>query len=124
MNTWSPEFWFALAALGTWRVTHLLAEEDGPADLILKLRSKFGSSVLGTLMDCFQCLSLWIAIPFTFIVTGPALAWIPAWLAVSGAACLLERLGSERPALQVDPPHFSENNEHVVLRSRPDGTEG
>lgn len=124
MNTWSPEFWFALAALGTWRVTHLLAEEDGPADLILKLRSKFGSSVLGTLMDCFQCLSLWIAIPFTFIVTGPALAWIPAWLAVSGAACLLERLGSERPALQVDPPHFPENNEHVVLRSRPDGTEG
>jgi hypothetical protein len=68
--------------------------------------------------------SLWIAIPFTFIVTGPALAWIPAWLAVSGAACLLERLGSERPALQVDPPHFPENNEHVVLRSRPDGTEG
>ena len=123
MNAIDPWFAFALATLGTWRVAHLLAEEDGPADLILKLRSKFGTSVLGTLMDCFQCLSLWIAIPFTFIVTGPALAWIPAWLAVSGAACLLERLGSERTALQVEPSHFPENNEHVMLRSRPDGTE-
>ncbi|HJR12195.1 MAG TPA: DUF1360 domain-containing protein [Rhodanobacteraceae bacterium] len=122
MNAIDPWFAFALAALGTWRVTHLLAEEDGPADLILKLRSKFGTSVLGTLMDCFQCLSLWIAIPFTFIVTGPALAWIPVWLAVSGAACLLERLGSERTALQVEPSHFPENN-HDMLRSGQDSTE-
>jgi len=124
VNAWSAEFWFVLAVFGTWRVTHLITEEDGPADLMLKLRSKLGTSVLGTLMDCFQCLSLWIAIPFTFIVTGPALVWIPAWLAISGAACLLERLGSERTALQVEPPHFPENNEHVVLRSRQGGTEG
>ena len=123
MNAIDPWFAFALAALGTWRVTHLIAEEDGPADLVLKLRSKFGTGVLGILMDCFQCLSLWVAIPFTFIVTGPTLAWIPAWLAISGAACLLERLGSERTALQVEPPHFPEDNEHVVLRSRQGGTE-
>lgn len=123
MNAWSPEFWFVLAALGTWRVTHLIAEEDGPADLMLKLRSRFGTNVLGTLMDCFQCLSLWIAIPFTFVVTRSVPAWVPVWIALSGAACLLERLGPERTALQVEPSHFPENNDHVVLRSRPGGTE-
>lgn len=114
---------FALAALATWRVTHLIAAEDGPWDLVLKLRSKLGASLLGTWMDCFQCLSLWIAAPFALAVTRSAPTWLLAWLALSGAACLLERLGADRAALQAEPPRFPENDDHVVLRSRQDGTE-
>jgi hypothetical protein len=30
---------FVLAVLATWRVTHLLASEDGPADIIVRYRS-------------------------------------------------------------------------------------
>jgi hypothetical protein len=83
---------FALASLATWRVTHLLAAEDGPADVVLRLRARLGQSLLGDLMDCFNCMSVWVAAPF-----GVAVARRPrqapfAWLALSGAACLLERL--------------------------------
>lgn len=114
----------ALAILATWRVTHLLAEEDGPFDSMLKLRARLGTSQAGRLMDCFQCLSLWIAVPFTFVVTRSTWMWIPAWLALSGAACLLERLGREPVEMQLQPPNFPENHDHDMLRPGQGGSEG
>ena len=84
---------FLLAVLATWRVTHLLANEDGPADLVFRLRRRLGESLIGGLMDCFNCLSLWIAAPAGLFVSTEPLTWFASWLAVSGGACLLERLG-------------------------------
>jgi hypothetical protein len=90
-------FWtkFVLAVLATWRVTHLLASEDGPADLIVRFRARLGRGLAGSLMDCFNCLSLWIAAPAALFVSRKPLDWLLTWLAVSGAACLLERLVHE-----------------------------
>jgi hypothetical protein len=94
MNTEDQRVWFrfVLAVLATWRVTHLLAREDGPADVIYRGRRLLGSSILGKLADCFQCLSLWVAAPFCFFVTAGGIERAVTWLALSGAACLLERL--------------------------------
>ncbi len=91
MASSSPEFLFALALLVTWRVTHLMSEEDGPGDIIVRLRSKLGDSTVGRAMDCFLCLSLWIAAPAALIVARDAATWGVEWIALSGAACLLER---------------------------------
>jgi hypothetical protein len=88
----------ALAALATWRVTHLLANEDGPADVIFRLRRRLGKSLIGSLMDCFNCLSLWIAAPAALFVSTEPLTWAFSWLALSGGACLLERLGAPADA--------------------------
>ncbi|HXK15750.1 MAG TPA: DUF1360 domain-containing protein, partial [Gaiellaceae bacterium] len=55
-----------LASLATWRLAHLVAEEDGPANVIARARARAGTSELGELMDCFYCLSLWAALPFAF----------------------------------------------------------
>jgi hypothetical protein len=90
-------FWvrFVLAVLATWRVTHLLASEDGPADLIVRFRARLGRGLAGSLMDCFNCLSLWIAAPAALFVSREPLDWLFTWLALSGAACLLERVGSD-----------------------------
>jgi Protein of unknown function (DUF1360) len=86
---------FVLASLATWRVTHLLAEEDGPADIVVQLRARLGTSRLGELMDCFYCLSAWVAAPLSLaIVRRPREAPL-TWLALSGAACLLERATRE-----------------------------
>jgi hypothetical protein len=95
MSVWMQ---FALAALATWRVTHLLANEDGPGDLIVRFRALFGHGVAGKMMDCFNCLSLWVAAPLAFLVTQKPLDLLLLWLALSGAACLLERLGYD-PAI-------------------------
>jgi hypothetical protein len=95
-------FWprFALAVLATWRVTHLLAKEDGPADLIARFRARLGNRFLGKLMDCFYCLSFWIAAVMACFVSSKFLDWLLIWLALSGAACLLERLGQEPVVIQ------------------------
>jgi hypothetical protein len=84
-------FSFVLALLATWRVTHLISREDGPGDVLLKLRLRAGTGLLGRLMDCFNCLSLWVAAPFAFLVGRSGLEMVLAWLALSGGACLLER---------------------------------
>ena len=102
---------FVLAVLATWRLTHLLASEDGPADIIVRFRAQLGQSAAGKLMDCFNCLSLWIAAPTALFVSRRPLEWIFCWLAVSGAACLLERLG-QQPVI-ISP----EGDSNDVLRS-------
>src|SRR5579864_7248560 len=91
--TFTESFWirFVLGALAIWRVTHLLANEDGPGDIIVRLRVWLGDRFIGKLMDCFKCLSLWIAAPAALFVSRKPLDWLFAWLALSGAACLLER---------------------------------
>ena len=86
---------FVAAILATWRVTYLLANEDGPADIIVRVRVWIGHGLLGSLMDCFDCLSLWIAAPAAYFVTHRPLPWVMSWLALSGGACLLERLGGK-----------------------------
>ena len=81
---------FVLAALATWRVAHLIAEEDGPWNVVARARARAGTGELGELMDCFYCLSLWVAAPAALTVTRER--DLPTtWLALSGAACLLEQ---------------------------------
>ncbi len=96
-------FYFTLAALATWRLTHLLAHEDGPGDVIASLRQRLGESFLGNLLDCFYCLSLWIAAPMAYLFMNQRREWPLLWLALSAAACLLERVGNPPPAIQVLP---------------------
>jgi hypothetical protein len=94
---------FMLAVLVTWRVTHLLAQEDGPADIIFQLRRRLGEGMLGSLIDCFNCLSLWIAAPLALFVSATPLTWVVSWLALSGGACLLERLGAHSETAPESP---------------------
>ena len=82
---------FVVAALATWRITHLLAEEDGPGDVIVRLRRRAGSGSVGELLDCFYCLSIWVAAPLSAGLGRRHRLDPVSWLAVSGAACLLEQ---------------------------------
>ncbi|GAB3387141.1 DUF1360 domain-containing protein [Lysobacter fragariae] len=89
---WPAATTLLIAVLATWRVAHLFAREDGPFDLIVRLRVALGDGMLGRAMDCVYCLSLWLAIPFAFLLANDVARWIAAWLAISGGAALLERL--------------------------------
>src|SRR4051812_5704843 len=83
---------FGAAVLATWRVTHLLAKEDGPAEIIARARERLGPSELGELMDCFKCTSIWVAAPFAFYVARKPADRMIAWLALSAGACILDEL--------------------------------
>lgn len=44
-------------------------------------------------MDYFHCLSFWVVAPMVLFVFPEPLELPLIWLALSGSACLLERLG-------------------------------
>ena len=79
---------FVLCALAVWRIAHLLVRENGPWDLIARLRATLGSGVLGRLMDCFYSLSFLISLPPAIWMSGRR--FLVPWLALSAMACLLE----------------------------------
>ena len=70
-------------------------------DAVVRLRLRAGDGPLGELMDCFYCLSLWLAAPFALVVGGRRRETPVVWLALSGAACLLERATREKGAWDV-----------------------
>ncbi|MBV9109232.1 MAG: DUF1360 domain-containing protein [Gemmatimonadetes bacterium] len=84
-----------LAVLACWRVSHLLAREDGPWDAVTRLRAALGGGMLGKMMDCFYCVSVWMAAPLAFFVSPGWVERMVAWMAVSGGACLLDRATRE-----------------------------
>jgi len=94
-------FTFLLAALAVWRVSHLLAREDGPGNSIVRLRRSLGAGFWGSLLDCLYCLSLWIAVPFALLFQPTLAEFVVLWLALSGAACLLDRLAV--PPVVIEP---------------------
>jgi hypothetical protein len=115
----SALFWarFVLAALAVWRVSHLLASEDGPANAIAWVRARLGASILGHLMDCFGCLGLWVSIPFALLVSRkPMVDTVLTWLALSGAAFLLERATSEPLIIERSPQETKGDSDHGMLR--------
>lgn len=110
-------YWFTLSVLCVWRVTHLLQAEDGPADLLVRLRRMAGSGFAGKLLDCFYCLSLWVAAPLAYWVPETRLERLLWWPALSAGAILLERVTSLRngdaPALYFE----DEEKPDVLLRT-------
>ncbi len=95
-------FELLVLALATWRLSHLLAREDGPWDLFRGIRLRVGAfetvnggwqgkGVLSRLIVCPLCLSVWIALA----LYAAFVAWPWAWgavvvLGLSGAACIVQ----------------------------------
>lgn len=106
MKTNAPLYSFWLGILSVWRITHLLHAEDGPGDVVVHLRRKAGEGFWAQLLDCFYCLSVWIAVPFAiFLGQKPGERFL-LWPALSAGAILLERVTDRRhgeaPALFVE----------------------
>ena len=83
---------FIIILLAVWRITHLFQAEDGPFDLIYKLRLFVGDGFFGKLMDCFYCLSIWVSIIPAIYFGFSAASILLLTFAFSGGAILLEKL--------------------------------
>jgi hypothetical protein len=64
--------------LATWRLTHMLFNEDGPYDLVPRFKHfagvrtdpegrKYGLNEAGNALTCPYCTSLWVGLLFTFL---------------------------------------------------------
>jgi hypothetical protein len=109
-------YWLVLGVLCVWRLTHLLVAEDGPWRSVARLRAAAGAGFLRDLLDCFYCLSLWVALPLAWYIGASWPERAALWLALSAGAILLER--ATMPP-QDAPPAVSvedEEGKDVVLR--------
>lgn len=101
-------YWLLLGVLGVWRLTYLLQAEDGPWDLMARLRRALGDAFWGRLLACFYCLSLWISAPFAYLLGTTTTERLLLWPALSAGAILLlratERRAETPPALYYEEP--------------------
>jgi hypothetical protein len=100
--------WFFIGSLVVWRVTHLLSKEDGPFEIIFRIRKKAGAGFFGSLLDCFYCLSIWVSIPLAVWMASGYKEMFLLWLGFSGMACVIEKI-STRHHDNTQPPHYTED---------------
>jgi hypothetical protein len=98
-------FHLMLSILAVWRITHLISKEDGPFNVVFTFRKQIGQGFWGQLLDCFYCLSIWIAIPFGVWVGNTIIEKIICCIAISGAACIIEKITGKKN----EPPQYFED---------------
>src|SRR3954463_11996076 len=102
-------FYFIITMLAVWRLSYLLSNENGPFSLIYLLRQKTAAGFSGNLLGCFYCTSIWVAFPFGLWLGETWTLKFIMWLALSGAACLLQKATSKETSITV--PYFEEDRE-------------
>jgi hypothetical protein len=93
-----------VAAIATWRITHMLLYENGPFRLFRKLRERFGvvyadadsSEVVSfqyEITTCPWCLSVWVAAAVTLLqLLSSKVQWLWLPFTYSAAAVAINRL--------------------------------
>jgi hypothetical protein len=116
-------YWLVIGVLVVWRITYLFYGEDGPWDVFIRLRRAVGEGFLGRLMDCFYCLSLWVALPLAYWIGESWKERLMLWPALSAGAILLQKLTTKQEA--VLPIVQGERHEEIddVLRQQADANE-
>lgn len=66
---------FLLLSLTCWRLSYMFVEEDGPADIFLRIRRKLDYN--WSPLSCVYCTSVWVAFPLAFFTDRPLLYWLP-----------------------------------------------
>lgn len=76
-----------ITILVIWRLANLFTYEDGPWSVFAHLRGHTARYKWIDL-DCFNCTSIWIALPYSFMFDN----WFLYWLFLSAMAIILERV--------------------------------
>jgi hypothetical protein len=114
-------YYFLLGTLWVWRITHMLNAEDGPGDVVVRLRRRAGEGFFGQILDCFYCLSVWIAAPLAILLGEKLGERILLWPALSAGAILLERATDRQTG---EPPvlYVEDKEEDYGMLWRQEGT--
>lgn len=86
---------FALSVLAVYRISYMMAKEEGPFSIFLSLRDAFDQSTwIGRGLNCPLCISVWISSVVASVMlygTQDILGFIRLWLAIAGM-CLIIHL--------------------------------
>lgn len=100
-STWHVALRFAMSALAVYRVSFLVAREDGPWGVLQRIRAYAKGTVAGRLAGCVNCLSVWLSLPLAAFVGTTWIERLVAWWALSGAAVLMDR--ATRDPFEIEP---------------------
>lgn len=84
--------WLLLSSLTVWRVAVFICYEEGPFDLMVRLRRLLVRGGLGRLAGCFHCTAFWISLVTVGAVYRPDVKSFFLVLAIAGGASMSERL--------------------------------
>lgn len=97
-----------VASLATWRLSSLLAREDGPWMIFAIFRRiigvkydalsrPFGGNIVAEGVICIWCNSVWIGLLLTviYVIIGKALLWLILPFALSAIAIIVDELISK-----------------------------
>lgn len=84
-----------IAGFAVYRVAKMVATEEGPFSVFLKLRNRFlGDSWIDRGMHCPLCVGFWLAaIPASIAVSVGFVAWqwfVGIWFAIAGLQAFLQ----------------------------------
>ena len=92
-------FVFALAVLACYRLAILIASDDGPGDVLLRLRARLGAydygddgrpeTSAGRLVSCEYCVGVWIAAALALLLFPIGLMSFVYWLSIAGGQAFL-----------------------------------
>jgi hypothetical protein len=87
---------FILASLAVFRLSRMIADEEGPWAIFLNLRKAYPpTNWFGRGLECIMCLSVWVALPIACYIDGTWTAPL-TWLAVSAVTVLLREWKNKR----------------------------
>ena len=103
-STPNKMFSFVLTALAVWRLSSLLVNEDGPGDILSKIRVLVGveydeysrpyaTNVLAGILTCVWCCSIWVSL-IGSVLTNPRnfTEYLRNALALSAGAIIIEEI--------------------------------
>ena len=92
--------WWFIAMLAVYRLSHMIAMEEGPGAVFHLLREKFGQgNWFGRGLNCVLCISFWLSlsVPSFIMASNPVnpREFVILWVGTSGAVLTLHRLTSK-----------------------------
>jgi len=80
-----------LAALAVYRISRMVADEEGPFSVFTKLRALAPAQTwVARGLECIMCVSFWVAIPVALVVDWSPTWWL-TWLALSAVTVLIRK---------------------------------
>jgi hypothetical protein len=83
-------FIFIVAVLASYRISHMIAREDGPFDVLSTIRGHIDpqqKTWIGRGLSCPLCISFWVTLIVALLIGG---TWLE-WLGMAGAMIPLNK---------------------------------
>lgn len=86
---------FVVFSLAVWRVARIIVAEDGPFDVLARLRERTGvvkqRTWIARGLMCVACISFWLGLIVAIVVFGLSIESIAYGLALSAVSVILLR---------------------------------